>query len=77
MDIVSCKPTITRKDLEGVLDCLINDELITGDGAKMFESSLCELTGYRHCAVLSSHTASYHCAFRALEISAGKEVIVP
>jgi dTDP-4-amino-4,6-dideoxygalactose transaminase len=77
MDIVSCKPTITRKDLEGVLDCLINDELVTGDGAKLFESSLCELTGYRHCVALSSHTAAYHSAFKCLDIGPGKEVIIP
>ena len=77
MEIVSCRPTITRKDLEGVLDCLINDELVTGGGAKLFEASLCELTGFRHCVALSSPTAAYHAAFRALEMTRGKEVIVP
>lgn len=77
MDIVSCKPTITRKDLEGVLDCLINDELVTGGGAKLFEAALTELSGYRHCVALSSPTAAYHCAFRALELGLGKEIIIP
>jgi dTDP-4-amino-4,6-dideoxygalactose transaminase len=77
MDIVSSRPTITRKDLEGVLDCLINDELVTGGGAKLFESSLCELTGFRHCVALSSQTAAFHCAFRALDLTHGKEVIIP
>jgi len=30
MGIVSSKPTITRKELEGVLNCLIKDELLYG-----------------------------------------------
>jgi perosamine synthetase len=77
MDIVSCKPTITRKDLEGVLDCLINDELVKGNSVKVFEQSLCELTGYRHAAALNSPTAAYHCAFRALEVGPESEIIIP
>jgi dTDP-4-amino-4,6-dideoxygalactose transaminase len=77
MEIVSCKPTITRKDLEGVLDCLINDELVKGDSVKAFEQSLCELTGYRHAAVLTSPTAAYHCAFKALDVNAESEIIMP
>jgi dTDP-4-amino-4,6-dideoxygalactose transaminase len=77
MDIVSCKPTITRQDLEGVLDCLIHDELVKGNSVKVFENALCELSGYRMCAAVSSHTAAYHCAFKALEITAEHEVIIP
>ena len=77
MEIVSCKPTITRQDLEGVLDCLINNELVKGDSVKAFEHSLGELTGYRHTVALSSLTAAYHCAFKALEISGDREVIIP
>lgn len=77
MDIVSCKPTITRQDLEGVLDCLVHDELVKGNSVKAFENALCELTGYRLCAAVSSHTAAYHCAFKALEIGPESEVIIP
>jgi perosamine synthetase len=77
MDIVSSKPTITRQDLVGVLDCLVNDELVKGNSVRVFESELCELTGFRHCAAVASHTAAYHCAFRALEVGADSEVIIP
>ncbi|HEY1407112.1 MAG TPA: DegT/DnrJ/EryC1/StrS aminotransferase family protein [Spirochaetota bacterium] len=77
MDIVSCKPTITRQDLEGVLDCLVNDELVKGNSVKVFENALSELSGYRHCTAVSSHTAAYHCAFKALEIGPDSEVIIP
>ena len=47
MKIVSSKPTITRKDLEGVLECLINDELTTGNPVKAFENSISEPQIYK------------------------------
>jgi dTDP-4-amino-4,6-dideoxygalactose transaminase len=77
MKIVSSKPTITRKDLEGVLDCLINDELTTGNPVRAFESGLSELTGIKFSLATSSLTAAYHLAYRALEISGDDEVIMP
>jgi len=77
MKIVSNRPTITRKELEGVLDCLINEELITGSPVKSFESALSELTGQKFCLAVTSLTAAYHLIFKALEIGEGDEVIVP
>ncbi len=77
MKIVSSKPTITRKDLEGVLDCLINDELTTGNPVKAFENSVSELTGNKYSLATNSLTSAYHLAFKALEISGDDEVIMP
>jgi perosamine synthetase len=77
MAIVSSRPTITRKELEGVLDCLINDELDRGEIIKLFESRISELTGYRYVLAVNSATAAYHLAFRALEISGNDEVLIP
>ncbi|MFW5807530.1 MAG: DegT/DnrJ/EryC1/StrS family aminotransferase, partial [Spirochaetota bacterium] len=77
MSIVSNKPTITRNELEGVLDCLINDELTSGHPVVLFEKSLSEMTGYTYCCALQSPTSAYHVALCALGITAGDEVIVP
>lgn len=77
MKILSCKPTITRKDLEGVLDCLINDELITGNPVKSFESSVSGLLNIKYALATNSHTSSYHLIFQALQIGPGDEVIMP
>lgn len=77
MKILSSKPTITRKELEGVLDCLINDELITGSPVKNFESAVSELTGYKYSLALNSPVSAYLLIFRALEISGEDEVILP
>ncbi len=77
MGIVHSKPTITRKELEGVLDCLISDQLITGDTVKIFEKNLSELIGLKFCAATNSLTSAYHLAFSALELKAEDEVIIP
>ncbi len=77
MAIVSSRPTITRKELEGVLDCLINDELSRGEIIKTLESRVSELTGYKYVLAVNSATSAYHLAFRALEISPDDEIIIP
>ena len=77
MNIVTSKPTITRKELEGVLDCLIHDELDKGAITKNFEGRISELTGFKYTLAVNSLTAAYHLAFKALEISSGNEVVMP
>ena len=42
MNIVINRPTITRKEIESMLDCLINEELVMGDAIKNFEKSAIE-----------------------------------
>ncbi len=77
MTIVSSKPTITRKELEGVLDCLIHDELDKGAIVKNFETRLAELTGFKYVLAVNSLVAAYHLAYRAIEIDRESEVIIP
>lgn len=77
MSIVYSKPTITRKELESVLDCLINDELTTGDAIKIFENELSGLLGIKHSLATNSLTSVFHLCFKALNIEARDEVIIP
>ncbi len=77
MKIVSSKPTITRKELEGVLDCMIHDELNTGSPVKAFESALSELTSLKYPLAVNSLVSAYILIFRALELSPDDEVILP
>jgi perosamine synthetase len=77
MSIVSHKPTITRNELESVLDCLINDELTSGGSVHRFEKSLSELTGYKYSLAVNSATAAYHLALKALDVKEGDEIILP
>ncbi len=77
MSIVSNKPTITRKEMEGVLDCLVNGELISGDSVKSFENSMSAAVKLRHSLATNSATSAYHLAYKALEIGSSDEVIIP
>jgi len=77
MKIVSNRPTITRKELEAVLDCLINDELVAGESIKNFENNVAKMIGLKYSLATSSLTAAYHLVFKALEIGDMDEVIMP
>ncbi len=77
MSIVIYRPTITRKELEGVLDCLINDELASGETVKNFEASAANLTGLKYSLAVNSATAAYHLIFKSLQIDSDSEVIIP
>lgn len=77
MKIVTSRPTITRKELEAVLDCLINDELVAGESVRHFETSIAKMIGLKHSLATTSLTAAYHLVFKALEIGESDEVIIP
>lgn len=77
MKIVSSKPTITRKELEGVLDCMIHDELATGSTVKNFEALLSDITGIKYPLAVNSLVSCYILIFKALEIGAEDEIILP
>jgi dTDP-4-amino-4,6-dideoxygalactose transaminase len=77
MNIVSSKPTITRKELEGVLDCLISQKLKDGDAAKNFEQHIASLVDVKYSLATNSLVSAYHLAFLALNLHNGDEVIIP
>jgi perosamine synthetase len=77
MSIVSNKPTITRKEMEGVLDCLVNGDLVSGNSVRVFETNISSAVKLRHALATNSSTSAYHLAFNALEIKQGDEVIIP
>jgi dTDP-4-amino-4,6-dideoxygalactose transaminase len=77
MKILSSKPTITRKELEGVLDCLMQDELNTGGAVKNFEAAVSELSGFKYPLAVNSLVSAYLLVFKALEIGQDDEIIIP
>lgn len=77
MKIVSSKPTITRKELEGVLDCMIHDELATGSTVKNFESVISDITGIKYPLAVNSLVSCYILILKALEIQVDDEIIIP
>jgi len=77
MKIVSNKPTITRKELEGVLDCLINEELAAGNSVKTFENLIATITQQKYSLATNSATSAYHLIYHALQLEDGDEIIIP
>ncbi len=77
MNIASNRPTITRKEIEGVLNCLLNGELTNGNSVKEFELAISNIAGLQFVLATNSLSSAYHLSFKALEIGPGDEVIIP
>jgi len=77
MSIVSSKATITRKELESVLDCLISQKLEAGEAVKNFELQISNIVGIKYALAVNSLVSAYHLAFTAFNIKDTDEVIIP
>ena len=71
------RPTIKRKDLEYVLNCMILDKIDYGEFANIFEKKLKERTGIRNVVVINSVFNSILLILEALGLEEGDEVIIP
>jgi len=71
------RPSISDREIEGVVDCLKSGWITTGPICKSFEDKFCELTGASRAVSLSSATAGMHIVLLALGIGEGDEIITP
>lgn len=67
---------IDEMDIQSVVDSLKSDWLTTGPLVEVFENALQEKTKAR-CVAVSSGTAALHCAYFAIGLKPGDEVITP
>lgn len=76
--ILTAGPTISRKEVQYVLDAVSNGWNENWDGyLKRFEKGFAEYTGTRFALSTSSCTGALHLALLGLGIGPGDEVIVP
>jgi perosamine synthetase len=68
-------PWIDERDEELVLEVLRSGWLSLGPTGPRFEALLCEATGARHAAAVSSGTAGLHLCMRLVGVGPGDEVI--
>jgi dTDP-4-amino-4,6-dideoxygalactose transaminase len=68
--------SINEDDISAVAEVLRGDWLTTGPLVEKFELELEKMVGAK-CAVVSSGTAALHCAFAAIDLQPGDEVITP
>jgi dTDP-4-amino-4,6-dideoxygalactose transaminase len=70
------RPTLSKQELESVLDCLIHDRLGSGAVAQKFEKTFAGSFGYRHVLSVNSASSAYHLALLALGVGAGESVLL-
>lgn len=68
--------SISEMDVQAVVDALNADFLTTGPQVRLFEEDLESEVG-APCVVVSSGTAALHCAYSAIDIQPGDEIITP
>jgi len=71
------RPSISDREIEGVVECLKSGWITTGPVCKSFEDKFRELTGASYAISLSSATAGIHLVLLSLEIGEGDEIITP
>ena len=71
------RPSISEKEIEGVVSCLKSGWITTGPLCKAFEEKFRELTGASHALSVSSGTAGMHLMLLGLDIKSGDEIITP
>ncbi|MBN2545329.1 MAG: DegT/DnrJ/EryC1/StrS aminotransferase family protein [Spirochaetes bacterium] len=75
--ITAFRPTIRRKDLENVLESMIQERLNYGDFAKHFEEKLSIKTDVKHVVAVNSVSNAFSLVLDTLEVNENDEVILP
>ena len=70
------RQSINEDDIEAVVRALKGEFLTTGPLVELFEQKLEEVVG-APCISVTSGTAALHCAYAAIELQPGDEVITP
>jgi len=71
------RPSLTRAELDAVVEVLESGWITTGARCKEFEEEFCRLSAARHSVSCTSATAGMHLTLMALGIGEGDEIITP
>jgi len=71
------RPSIGEEEIAEVAECLRSGWITTGPRTERFEKEFAAYVGARHAVALTSGTAALHCAYLALDLRPGDEVICP
>ncbi|MCB1321366.1 MAG: DegT/DnrJ/EryC1/StrS family aminotransferase [Leptospiraceae bacterium] len=70
------RPTLSKQELESVLNCLIEDRLGSGQITRRFEKTFVGTADYRHALAVNSLVSAYHLVFLGMGIRPGDHVIM-
>jgi dTDP-4-amino-4,6-dideoxygalactose transaminase len=71
------KPTIRRKDLESVLNCMIEDDLTPGNRFKQFASLLSKRLCLQDVTIFNNYHSAFEAVFHLMGMQGMDEVILP
>jgi len=71
--IVYSKPTLTKKEVQSVMECLVTDHIAFGSIAENFEKEAAKSFDFKKSLSVISYTSAYHLSFLSLEIEKEKE----
>lgn len=66
---------INDEDIENVVKTLKGDWLTQGPSVEEFEKKICNYTGAKYAVAVNSGTAALHCAYYAVGLEKGDEII--
>ena len=72
-----CRPDITQREIDEVLESLTNGWLTTGPKVKAFEDAFAAVSGVKHAIAVNSCTAALHIGLLAAGVEPGDEVVMP
>jgi UDP-4-amino-4,6-dideoxy-N-acetyl-beta-L-altrosamine transaminase len=75
MSIPYGRQSISQEDIDSVVEVMRTDWLTMGPVVNEFESAIAELANTPDATVVSSGTSALHCAYAALGVKPGDEVI--
>jgi UDP-4-amino-4,6-dideoxy-N-acetyl-beta-L-altrosamine transaminase len=75
MPIPYGRQSLDDNDIQAVVDVLRSDWLTTGPAVAEFETAIAETAGVQDAVSVSSGTAALHCAYAAMGVGEGDEVI--
>ena len=75
MEISLCKPDITQREIDAVVDVMKSGILSIGPKIEEFERKVADYVGVKHAIAVNSGTSGLHLLIKALGIKKGDEVI--
>ncbi|MDF3820022.1 DegT/DnrJ/EryC1/StrS aminotransferase family protein [Leptospira sp. 96542] len=70
------KPTLSREDLKGVLECLVEEHLACGEIVARFEKSFCHTFKSKYSISTNSLASAYHLALLSLGVKPGDRILL-
>src|SRR5215831_20008462 len=71
------RPSIGEEEIREVTEVLRSGWITTGPRTVQFEKDFAAYAGAKHALALSSGTAALHCAYWALDLRPGDEIVCP